>query len=319
MTDITPTVSVIVPNYNHAAFLKQRIDSIISQSYKDFELILLDDCSTDNSKEIMLSYKDNPHVASITINDQNSGSPFKQWITGINKARGQYIWIAESDDYAASDFLEKTVAQLDQHPTARICYTGSHLVDSNNNPLDGLYAKKFDLWNEDGEAYTINTGFYIREKIYHTNTTYNASMILFRKEGCLEDIDMKFAEMRYCGDWLFWISQILKGEYVVEIHQKLNYFRKHGYNTTEEGTRDFACLQEVLYIKNFLYSLYPTDRIKILADKYYIYRSVKRLKAKDRSKFNKLRKILKSYGFRYTDYLMGRYCRLYMRHIRKKK
>ncbi len=68
-----PTVSVIVPNYNHASFLKQRINSILEQTYQDFELILLDDCSTDNSREILEQYRSNPHVSHIAHNEINSG------------------------------------------------------------------------------------------------------------------------------------------------------------------------------------------------------------------------------------------------------
>ncbi len=90
------TISVIVPNYNHARFLKRRIDSILNQTYQDFELILLDDCSSDDSCDILLSYKDNPHVSQIVFNDENSGTPFKQWDKGIRMAKGKWIWIAES-------------------------------------------------------------------------------------------------------------------------------------------------------------------------------------------------------------------------------
>ncbi len=72
-------VSVIVPNYNHASYLVARIESILNQTYQDFELILLDDCSTDDSREVLLKYKDNPKVTHLVFNEQNSGSPFIQW------------------------------------------------------------------------------------------------------------------------------------------------------------------------------------------------------------------------------------------------
>ena len=67
------TISIIVPNYNHAPYLKQRIDSILNQTYQDFELILLDDCSSDKSRDIIESYRTNPHVTQIVYNDNNSG------------------------------------------------------------------------------------------------------------------------------------------------------------------------------------------------------------------------------------------------------
>lgn len=74
-----PTVSVIVPNYCHAPYLEQRIESILQQTFQDFELILLDDCSTDGSREILERYRNHPKVSGIFYNERNSGSPFKQW------------------------------------------------------------------------------------------------------------------------------------------------------------------------------------------------------------------------------------------------
>src|SRR5437879_548872 len=73
-----PTVSVIVPNYNHARYLRRRIDSILAQTYRDFELILLDDGSTDESRSILSEYGNDPRVK-IELNERNSGNTFKQW------------------------------------------------------------------------------------------------------------------------------------------------------------------------------------------------------------------------------------------------
>ena len=73
-----PNVSVIVPNYNHEQYLQQRIESIVNQTYQDFELILLDDFSTDNSRDILNLYRNHPKVSKIVFNEKNSGSPFKQ-------------------------------------------------------------------------------------------------------------------------------------------------------------------------------------------------------------------------------------------------
>ena len=101
-----PKVSVIVPNYNHERFLRQRIDSILAQTFRDFELILLDDCSTDYSREILREYASDPHVTHAEFNEVNSGSTFKQWNKGVRLAQGKYVWIAESDDYANPHFIE---------------------------------------------------------------------------------------------------------------------------------------------------------------------------------------------------------------------
>lgn len=115
-----PTVSVIVPNYCHAPYLEQRIESILQQTFQDFELILLDDCSTDGSREILERYRNHPKVSGIFYNERNSGSPFKQWKKGLSKATGDYVWIAESDDFSSPCFLERCVRILDTRPDCSI-------------------------------------------------------------------------------------------------------------------------------------------------------------------------------------------------------
>jgi len=91
-----PAVSVIVPNYNHARFLRRRVETILAQTFQDFELILLDDCSTDDSRSVLRQYSSDPRVR-LEFNEVNSGSTFKQWNKGVRLAQGKYIWIAESD------------------------------------------------------------------------------------------------------------------------------------------------------------------------------------------------------------------------------
>ena len=107
-----PKVSIIIPNYNHAKYLLQRLESIFNQTYQDFELILLDDCSTDNSVKILKEYALDPKVSHFIINKKNSGSPFIQWAKGFELAKGEYIWIAESDDCSENIFLEEMVNLL---------------------------------------------------------------------------------------------------------------------------------------------------------------------------------------------------------------
>ena len=96
-------VSVVIPNFNHALYLKQRIESVLNQTFQNFELIILDDCSTDNSKEVIERYKNHPKISKIVYNEENSGSVFRQWIKGIKLSTGKYIWIAESDDDSGPD------------------------------------------------------------------------------------------------------------------------------------------------------------------------------------------------------------------------
>src|SRR5690606_8575004 len=96
------TISVVVPNYNYERFMLQRLYSILYQTVKINELIILDDCSKDNSRELIdeLYIKLKPYIdIKIIYNETNSGSAFKQWEKGFEVAESDYIWIAEADDY----------------------------------------------------------------------------------------------------------------------------------------------------------------------------------------------------------------------------
>ena len=102
-----PLVSIIVPNYNHAKYLSARMDSILNQTFQDFEVIILDDCSTDNSRTVIDSYRDCEKVSNIVYNEVNSGSPFIQWNRGVSLARGSLIWIADTDDFCQIEFSRR--------------------------------------------------------------------------------------------------------------------------------------------------------------------------------------------------------------------
>src|SRR5206468_12892236 len=118
------------PNYNHARFLRKRVNTVLGQTFQDFEVILLDDCSTDDSRLILSQYAGHPKVR-IEFNEANSGSPFKQWNKGVRLARGEYVWIAESDDYADARLLERLVSSLDGEPSAVFSYCRSWRISAN--------------------------------------------------------------------------------------------------------------------------------------------------------------------------------------------
>ena len=171
------------------------------QDFTDYELILLDDASSDDSRSILESYRSNPHTACIVCNEQNSGSPFSQWQKGLSLARGKYVWIAESDDYAASSFLRETVDVMERHPEAVICFAGSSRID----PHGHLLKKDNDYWSRNPmlhrRGYRVLDGMaYIVHNLYWRNYIYNASGALFKKDA-LKDVDLSSCTaMHCCGD-----------------------------------------------------------------------------------------------------------------------
>ena len=193
-------VSVIIPNYNHALFLKQRIESVLYQTFQDFEVIILDDCSTDSSRDIIELYRDHPKVKTIVYNSINSGSPFKQWKKGIDLANGDYIWIAESDDFADPIFLEKTVNEFTKNPALGMVFTNSHWVDNNGSECNDL-----SIYSE---SFTRSGIDEIRNQLLIHNSIQNVSSILFRARE-LKKISNSYTMYKVFGDWILYV-EILK-------------------------------------------------------------------------------------------------------------
>lgn len=232
-----PIVSVIVPNYNHAPFLRQRIDSILNQSYQDFELIVIDDCSTDGSREVIEAYRKHPKVSQIEYNVQNSGSAFKQWVKGVSLAKGEWVWIAESDDWADPSFLERMMLAVLNNPSCGLAYCRSYRTDEQGNAL----------WKvSDENSIVCHPGeTFIRETLSCYNALVNVSACLFKRSLFKPEKVSLFENMRLCGDWLFYVLLAEQAD-VVEVKSPLNYCRRHGTNISEDAeTRGLSFLEGV--------------------------------------------------------------------------
>jgi glycosyltransferase involved in cell wall biosynthesis len=219
-------VSVIVPSYNHAQYLEERIESILKQTYTAFELILLDDLSPDNSAEILNKYKHHPKVSHCIMNEKNSGSTFHQWNKGISLAKGELIWIAESDDVADNTFLEKLVAHFIQNSNLVLAYSQSHRMNAHGE-VTGSWKDFTDavdpiLFTHDFEMSGLE---YIDHFLNAQNTVPNASGVLFKKQTYLE-VGGANPSLRFIGDWEIWAKIISQGD-IFYTAECLNYFRYH--------------------------------------------------------------------------------------------
>ena len=248
--DNSPMVSVILPNYNHVVYLKERIESILNQTYQNFELILLDDCSADNSCDILNAYKEHPKVSALVLNEKNTGNTFLQWDRGIRLAKGKYVWIAESDDTADIHFLEATVAALELNPSAIMCLTGSILIDGQGQRMK---RKSRDRWKETGEVKTFDGKEYVKHNLLYRNYVYNASMVLFKRE-VYDKLDKSFQQLRCAGDWQFWVEVAQEGK-VVEVRRKLNYFRQHTNKVTSRSKYTGEGMFNTIDVMSYMLSL----------------------------------------------------------------
>ena len=263
-------VSVIIPNYNHRQFLQQRIESVLNQTFQDFELIILDDCSKDNSKEIIEKYRDHPKVDHIIYNQQNSGNTFAQWKKGISIAAGEFIWLAESDDYADSDFLKKMIPLISNNKNVGVIYSNSSVVDEKGVVFDSA-ERWYENWFKPKpfEFDPIQSGHEILYKnLIFTNIIPNASAAIFRKDIVLKNINWIDTSLKNCGDWKLWIN-ILSQSDIAYVRENLNYFRKHSTNVT--SSESLIRLEIIRILKERISKTKDKFQLSSLNDSLFIW------------------------------------------------
>lgn len=229
-------VSVIVPSYNHAQYLEERIESILKQSYSEFEVILLDDLSPDQSAKILEKYKNHPKVSHCIINEKNSGSTFHQWNKGMSLAKGDLIWIAESDDVADPTFLEKLVPAFINNPNLVLAYSQSYRMNAQGE-VTGSWKDCTDhidseLFKNDFELSGLE---YFERFLNFGNTIPNASAVVFKKQK-YHDVGGASPSLRFIGDWEIWAKIASQGE-IFFTHECLNYFRYHNTSVIAQAKK----------------------------------------------------------------------------------
>jgi glycosyltransferase involved in cell wall biosynthesis len=222
-----PLISVIVPNYNHEKYLSQRLDSIFNQTYPNFEVILLDDCSIDNSRIILSEYAKKDKVSHCVFNQNNSGNTFIQWNKGISLAKGDYIWIAESDDFCGETFLEKVIQPLLDNQDVILSYCQSNRVNEKGEVIgnwieytNGFQTSLFD------DNFIINGKEFIEKFLVFRNVIPNASAVIFKKPKLSEIEYLNQESLRCNGDWIFYTQLIWSGS-VAYNKDSENNFRYH--------------------------------------------------------------------------------------------
>lgn len=229
-------VSVIVPNYCHSRYLDLRLESILNQTYKNFEIIILDDNSPDNgaSKEVIERYRNNPYVSHISYNEVNSGSTFKQWNKGIAIAKGDYIWIAESDDFCKPNLLESLMKIIEKRADMSFCYTLSQHVNAAGMPINIIHKSSKDR--------VLSGVDFIKKYMYFGNPVQNVSSAIIRK-SFFQKIDKNYETFVGAGDVLFWIELAELGSVGV-VNKPLNFYRQHDQKVTPKRELDGTNLSE---------------------------------------------------------------------------
>lgn len=246
------TVSVIIPNYNYEKFMLPRIYSILAQTEKINELIILDDCSKDNSRELLDKIVDkiSPYIPVQKVyNTENSGCAFKQWKKGFALANSEYVWIAEADDCCDKTLLENIIRPIKTNKNIYISYADTAFINAWDKIILPTIKPEIDImktghWDAD----FVDNGLEEIEKYTFLNCIIaNVSSCIIKKDN-YDDIFEKIIEYKQAGDWLFYVSVMKKGD-IAFYNKPLNYYRLHGNNVTSV-TKKQKHFDEIVRIHN---------------------------------------------------------------------
>jgi len=225
----------VVPNYNYAQYLRERLTSIWAQTCPIFEVIVLDDASTDDSCAVLNELAQEMPEFRVVRNDQNGGSAIKQWARAVAEAKGDLLWIAEADDFADPKFLA-TVGSCFGDPEVVLAYSQSQQVGANGKMMarDYLgYVSDVDseLWRAD---YRRDGETEIAEALSVKNTIPNVSAVLFRRSvlaDVLKESLEELCDFRNVADWLCYVRVLQRGAVAFRA-EALNYHRRHAAGVT---------------------------------------------------------------------------------------
>lgn len=235
-------VSVIVPNYNYAKYLRWRFLSIAEQTYPIYELIVLDDASTDESKIVIKKMlaevsRIKPNIKIKLIwNKENSGKVMSQWIKGVETASGDYIWIAEADDIAKKDFLFEVMKGFENDPEVVLAYSESAIINRYGILMMPNFRRSRDK-EKTGHfknSYIRSGQKEIREIMAIRCTIPNVSAVVFKNTPELLKYLKQAERFKQVGDWYLYVK-LLEGGKIFYDKKSLNFFRVHRGSATKKG------------------------------------------------------------------------------------
>jgi O-antigen biosynthesis protein len=264
--------SVIVPSFNYLQYLEARLASIAGQTLAPYEVVVLDDASTDGSVEWL---DDNVHRicpnAELLVNEVNSGSVFRQWLAGVERARGDYIWIAEADDLADPAFLEEVLRAFDD-PDVVMSFCQSRQMASDGKILCDSYLDYVaDVSSTKWTTSYVNRGVdEILTSLSIKNTIPNVSAVVFRREVLRAALKAKIDNLhalRVAGDWVTYIEVLQHGK-IAFSPRSLNSHRRHSSSVTLSSF-NLSQLREIMLVQQMVRDRFPVpDSVTRAAEVY---------------------------------------------------
>ncbi|MCU7551292.1 glycosyltransferase family 2 protein [Chitinophagaceae bacterium LB-8] len=251
------SVSVIMPAYNAAKYISASIESVLQQTYSNWELIVVDDGSKDDTKAIVLAYvqKDNR----IKYHWQPNGKLGNARNSGIRNATGKWITFLDSDDLWACNKLEKQIEAAHKNKDVDVIFTGGYFF--NDDDLTKL------------TPYPTLLGKFGPKEMYKLEyqSNYIANLSVMVKREYIDKIGFQ-DEHRFiygCEDWDYWIRLAKGGATFLGIEDQLFYYRRHSSNMSNDHLT-MRIAEAFVYIKNFVPDLLPEDFKEIKYNNFFV-------------------------------------------------
>lgn len=235
-----PLVSICIPAYNNAAYIKETIDSILGQTWENLELVICDDNSKDDTAAVVLSIEDDR--IKFYQNEKNLGMS-GNWNNCLSKCTGEFIKLICADDMLAPDCIEKEVRALMRYPTAVLAESDTKLFDLNGRPK-GFYRRYKASGLTDGKT-IARAGFFVKNY-------FGAPLANTFRRSILETSGGFDSWYTYILDYDFWVRLACMGDVYI-IHEPLNYFRVRNDSNTGNvmaGDQTEAYVKEHIHLVN---------------------------------------------------------------------
>jgi hypothetical protein len=237
---VSPLVTFVVPCYNLAHLLPECLNSILIQTYADFEVLVMDNCSPDNTPEVVQSFRDSRvrHVR----NETNIGH-IRNFNKGIAMARGKYVWLVSADDFLINpQALARYVDVMERNPQVGYAFSCATTAQGANHTPEAPFWEAYT-----GKKDRIWKGRTFLRRLIRNNCIIMSS-VMARKE-CYQKAGMFSLEMPYANDWYLWSSMALRYD-VAYLSEPMACCRVHGESLTEAFSRgtDHRCIADEIKV-----------------------------------------------------------------------
>jgi glycosyltransferase involved in cell wall biosynthesis len=236
-------VSVIVASYNHAEYLEERMDSLINQTYKNIEILVIDDCSTDMSVELLKKYRSHPKV-NLILRKKNAGFVAAS-NQGVEMSKGEFIIFANCDDSCKPQMIEKLVKSMTDNQTAGISYCRSEMIDEVGRLLGDDFAFRESRFKNRCKNDVVIDKKEMGIFLLHSCVIPNLSAALFRK-NCYLSAGGMTSSYKVCADWDLFFRVISHFD-VAYVAEPFNKFRQHK-TTIRSSTSERILFREIMML-----------------------------------------------------------------------